>query len=46
MRKLGPMKSAAIRKFESEHKESKNYASVNRSRVNSPYSLALKHQLI
>lgn len=45
MRKVGPLKCCSTRKYESKHKESKNYASVNRSRLNSPYSLLLKHQL-
>lgn len=43
MKKYGPLMSSF--RFEAKHRQLKNYAKVITSRVNSPYTLALKNQL-
>jgi len=43
--RMGPLKNLSCIRFEAKHKEIKQYAKVITSRLNSPYTLALKHQL-
>ncbi|XP_070516623.1 uncharacterized protein [Cardiocondyla obscurior] len=45
LRRLGPLKHLSCFRYEAKHKQLKEYAKVVRSRTNSPYTLALKHQL-
>lgn len=43
--KMGPLKNLSCARFEAKHKEIKQYAKVIASRLNPPYTLALKQQL-
>ncbi|XP_070517418.1 uncharacterized protein [Cardiocondyla obscurior] len=45
IKQLGPVKHLSSMRFEAKHKVFKNNAKVIMSRTNSPYTLALKHQL-
>lgn len=42
---LGPVANFSSMRYESKHKESKNTSNVSCSKVNIPYTLAVKHQL-
>lgn len=45
MKKYGPLNSMSTIRFEAKHKQLKSFSKVTSSRLNSSYTLAVKHQL-